>query len=94
MSKNWRTFGRAALALVLVASLTIVLAHWHLDSRGQDCGLCSTRHMSMLETPTGNTFFIPAAQVWADFPDEIVPLHSGFTPIQQGRAPPQVFVSI
>jgi hypothetical protein len=94
MSKNWRTFGRAALALVLVASLTIVLAHWHRDSRGQDCGLCSTRHMPTLESSTGNTLFVPTSPEWTDFTYEIATPHSTFSPIQPGRAPPQVFVSI
>lgn len=91
MSKNWRTFGRAALALVLVTSLTIVLAHWHRDSRGQDCGLCSTRHMPTLESPTGNTLVVPPAREWTDLSDEIVTVYSAFTPTQPGRAPPQVF---
>jgi hypothetical protein len=94
MSRNWRNFGRVAVALVLVASLTIVLAHWHRDSRGQDCGLCSTRHMPKLESPTGDTLVVPVNPEWTDFSDEIATPHTPFTPIQQGRAPPQVFVSI
>ena len=94
MSKNWRTFGRAALALVLVASLTVVLAHWHQDSRGPDCGLCSTRHMPTLESPTGNIPEPPTSPEWTDFITEIATVYSAFTPTRQGRAPPQVFISI
>jgi hypothetical protein len=94
MNRHWRTFGRAALALVLVASLTFVLVHWHRDSRGQDCGLCSVQHMPTLQTPTGNIFVIPANRERTDFIHEIVPTYSGFIPVLPGRAPPQAFVSI
>jgi hypothetical protein len=94
MTKYWRTLGRAALALVLVASLTVVLAHWHLDSRGQDCGVCSAQHMPTLQNPTGNILFIPVDHQFVDFSHEITTIDSGFIPTQQGRAPPQVFVSI
>jgi hypothetical protein len=94
MNHYWRTLGRAALALVLVASLTVVLAHWHLDSRGQECGLCSVQQMSTLQSPTGNILTVPFNQEWMDFTHEIATIYSGFTATQQGRAPPQVFVSI
>jgi hypothetical protein len=94
MNQHWRTLGRAALALVLVASLTFVLVHWHRDSRGQDCGICNVQHMPTLQTPTGNILVIPANQEWKDFVFEIAPSYPGFVPTQPGRAPPVAFVSI
>jgi hypothetical protein len=94
MNQHWRTLGRAALALVLVASLTVVLAHWHRDSRGQDCGICSVQQMPTLQSPTGNILSIPVHHERVDFTHEIAAIDSGFTLTQLGRAPPQVFVSI
>jgi hypothetical protein len=94
MNQHWRTFGRAALALVLVACLTFVLVHWHRDSRGQDCGLCSVQHMPTLQTSTANILVIPANQKRTELVYEIVPPYSGFVPVLPGRAPPQAFVSI
>jgi len=94
MNRHWRTFGRAALALVLVASLTLIFVHWHRDSRGQDCGLCNVQHMPTLQSPTGNVLVIPTNQERTDFVYEITPVFFGLIPAQPGRAPPQAFVSI
>jgi len=90
--RNWRTYGRAALALLLVASLTIVLVHWHRDSRGPDCGLCTAQHMPTLQSPAGNLLIVPVAPEWLDVADEAAPTYSGVVLLQLGRAPPQVFV--
>jgi hypothetical protein len=94
MTRHWRTFGRAALALVLVASLVFVVTHWHRDSRGQDCGLCSVRQTPTLQAPTGNLVAVPANLEWHDVAHVIVPVYAGFVIPQQGRAPPETFLSI
>jgi hypothetical protein len=94
MNRHWRTFGRAALALLFVASLTIVLVHWHRDSRGQDCGLCTVLHMPTLQGPAGNLLPVPTAQEWMDVVVEVTPIYSGVVLLQRGRAPPQVFFSL
>jgi hypothetical protein len=89
MNRHWRTYGRAALALLLAASLLVVFAHWHRDSRGQDCGLCNVQHMPTLQSPAGNILIVPTNQDWIDFISEINSASFGFTPVQSGRAPPQ-----
>jgi hypothetical protein len=89
MNGHWRTFSRAALALLLVASLTVVLVHWHRDSRGQDCGLCSVQHMPTLQSPAGNLLSVPTTREWMDVVDESNPPFSGVVLLQHGRAPPR-----
>jgi hypothetical protein len=93
MNHYWRTYGRAALALLLVASLTIIVIHWHRDSRGQDCGLCAVQHMPTLQSPDGNILVPPTIQEWADLLTEVALIYSGIVLLESGRAPPQVFAS-
>jgi hypothetical protein len=94
MNHYWRTYGRAALALLLVASLTIIVIHWHRDSRGQDCGLCAAQHLPTLQSPAGKVLVAPTTQEWVDFLLEVTLIHSGIVLFESGRAPPQVFISL
>jgi len=94
MNQYWRTYGRAALALLLVASLTIIVIHWHRDSRGQDCGVCTVQHMPALQSPTGNIVAVPATREWAGSQYEPVPTRTGVVLRESGRAPPRTFVSL
>ena len=90
MNPYWRTFGRAALALLLVASLTIIVIHWHRDSRGQDCGLCTVQQMPTLQSPSGNVVEAPITREWAGPVVQPVSLHSEVVLLKSGRAPPQI----
>jgi len=86
---NWRTWGRTAFALLLVASLSLILVHWHLDSRGQDCGVCHAQQMPRLENATKVLAPVPPTQEWIERTAQAANFHSGFVPTQPGRAPPQ-----
>jgi hypothetical protein len=94
MNRHWRPFGRAALALLVVASLMIVVVHWHRDSRGLDCGLCAVQHMPTLQSPTGNLLIVPTTLGWMDVTDKVASIYSGAVLLYRGRAPPSVFFSI
>ena len=90
MNQYWRTYGRAALALLLVASLTIIVIHWHRDSRGQDCGLCTVQQMPTLQSPAGNVVVAPITQEWAGIAYKSAPILTRVTLLQSGRAPPHI----
>ena len=90
MNQYWRTYGRAALALLLVASLTIIVIHWHRDSRGQDCGLCTVQQMPTLQSPSGNVLVAPITREWAGVDIQPDSLHSEVVLLQSGRAPPRI----
>jgi hypothetical protein len=91
---HWRTYRRAALALLLVASLTVIVIHWHRDSRGQECGLCTVQQMPTVQSPTGNVLIVPTTEEWARVFTRPASVHSGVVLLESGRAPPQVFLSL
>jgi len=94
MTRHWRIYGRAALALLLVASLALVFAHWHRDSRGQECGLCNVQQMPTLQAPTGNLLPAPTNLEWNQDSVSNIPVYFGFVIPQQGRAPPKALLSV
>jgi hypothetical protein len=94
MNRYWRTYGRAALALLLVVSLTVIVIHWHRDSRGQECGLCTVQQMPTLQSPTGNVLIGPTTQEWAGVFSKPAFVYSQVVLLESGRAPPQVYISL
>jgi hypothetical protein len=94
MNPNWRNWARVALCFVLVASLTVIASHWHRDSRGQDCGLCSVQQMPSLQTPSGNLIVVFTTPEWIATEDVVLPHESGVVLSSHGRAPPRPFVSL
>jgi hypothetical protein len=82
------------VALLLVASLSLILVHWHRDSRGQDCGLCSVQQMPGLGHVSSEFSFVPAPEEWAEALDSGDPVPSGFVSVLPGRAPPSADFSL
>lgn len=97
MNQHWRNlarWGRLALAVLLVVSLTVIVVHWHQDARGQDCGLCNAQQMPSLLGSVGNLLIVPVSQEWITPVREVIPVYSEVVRLQRGRAPPQALLSL
>jgi hypothetical protein len=90
---NLNRLGRLVLSLLLVASLTVILTHWHQGARGQDCGLCSIQEMPRLLDSVGSLLVVPATQEWTALACDVTPVYSESVDVHQGRAPPQALAS-
>ena len=94
MSQGISRCGRVFVALVLVASLSLILVHSHRDARGQDCGLCSVQQMPGLEHVSSAFSFVPAPEEWTEPLDLGDPVPLGLVPVLPGRAPPSIDFSL
>ena len=91
---HWRTFGRMALSIVLVASLTFILVHWHSTTRGQDCGICSVHHIPAVLSAHELLLVVPLTPERIDTFELVPAIYSAITAGLHDRAPPQVFSSL
>ena len=91
---HWRTFARMALSIVLLASLTLVLVHWHTAIRGQDCGICTVQHIPALPGADELRLAVPLQFVRVDRSEYASRVCSCQLTGLHGRAPPCVFSSI
>jgi hypothetical protein len=89
MNRRWLPF-RAALAILVVLSLSLVLIHWHQDSPGQDCGLCATQHMPTLQSTPQGVATEPVVFEWWHSTESPASESSAFLPAHPGRAPPSI----